>query len=209
MPTLLVTRRDGSNGDPGFGPVYPFKMRGSVDSGGNVLLAPGEGNVSSTTNTYAIRVPVLTNAPFDILFRSDASAVNMLVKMDGGLDLNSQMGFAPTNGVDRRDNKPGYTSDVFLGYEQAQEQFLAPLAEWKTESGIPTVIRLRGGSASPQTERRIPDAGPRDPDPRHADLARAVGVLRACGVRIQRAFSPELPRISAARPDSRACLDRV
>jgi glycosidase len=123
VPTLLVTRRDGNNGDPGFGPVYPFKMRGSVDSGGNVLLAPGEGNVSSTTNTYAIRVPVLTNAPFDILLRSDASAVNMLVKMDGGLDLNSQMGFTPTNGVDRRDNQPGYTSDVFLGYEQAQEQF--------------------------------------------------------------------------------------
>ena len=65
-PSLLIYRRDGSHGDPNFSPVYPFKMRGSVDSSGNVLLAPGEGHVSSTTNTYAIRIPVLTNAPFDI-----------------------------------------------------------------------------------------------------------------------------------------------
>ena len=42
-----------------------------------------------------------------------------LVKMDGGLDLNSQMCLGPTNGFDRRDNRPGYVSDVWLGYEQA------------------------------------------------------------------------------------------
>jgi len=122
-PSLLVYRRDGSNGDPGFSPAYPFKMRGGVDSGGSILLAPGEGSVAGTTNTYAIRVPVLTNAPFDILARGDASAVNALMKMDGGLDLNSQMQIGPTNGFDRRDNRPGYVSDVFLGYEQAMQQF--------------------------------------------------------------------------------------
>ncbi|HOX55280.1 MAG TPA: alpha-amylase family glycosyl hydrolase [Candidatus Paceibacterota bacterium] len=122
-PTLLVTRRDGSHGDPGFGPVYPFKMRGSVDSGGNVLLAPGEGNLAATTSTYSIRIPVLTNAPFDMLLRSDASAVNMAVKLDGGLDLNSHMGLGPGTGFDRRDNRPGYVTDVWLGYEQALQQF--------------------------------------------------------------------------------------
>jgi len=42
--------------------------------------------------------------------------------MDGGLDLNSQMGYAPTNGFDRRDNQPGYASDVYLGYEQTTQQ---------------------------------------------------------------------------------------
>ncbi len=121
-PSLLVYRRDGSNGDPNFSPIYPFKMRGSVDSSGNLLLAPGEGNVASTTNTYAIRIPVLTNAPFDIVVRSDASATNILVKLDGGLDLNSHMGLGPTTGFDRRDNRPGYVSDVWLGYEQAAQQ---------------------------------------------------------------------------------------
>ena len=123
VPSLLVYRRDGSNGDPNFGPVYPFKLRGSVDSSGNLLLAAGEGHVSSTTNTYAIRIPVLTNAPFDIAVRSDASASSMFFKMDGGLDLNSQMGLGPTTGFDRRDNRPGYVSDVWLGYEQAGQQF--------------------------------------------------------------------------------------
>ena len=122
-PSLLVYRHDGTNGDPNFNPIYPFKMRGSVDPSGNVILAPGEGHVSTMTNTYAIQIPVLTNAPFDLVVRCDASATNILVKMDGGLDLNSQMGLGPTTGFDRRDNQPGYVSDVWLGYEQAPQQF--------------------------------------------------------------------------------------
>ncbi len=128
VPTVTAYRHDGVNGDPNFSPVYPFRMRGSIDSSGNVLLAPGEGHVSSVTNaygvqtltnSYAIQIPVLTNAPFDIAVRCDASAANVLVRMDGGLDLNSQMGLGPTSGLDRRDNRPGYVSDVWLGYEQA------------------------------------------------------------------------------------------
>lgn len=122
-PRTLLYRRDGTNGDPHFGPQYPFKMRGSVDSAGNILLGPGEGNDPSRTNSYAILIPVLTNAPFDIAVRCDASASNALVKMDGGLDLNSQMGLGPANGFDRRDNRPGYASDVYLGYEQSALQF--------------------------------------------------------------------------------------
>lgn len=130
-PPLLVYRHDGTNGDPNFSPVYPFQRRGSVDANGNVVLSPGEGHASSVTNSsgvqtlsnsYAILIPVVTNAPFDILVRSDASADNIVVKMDGGLDLNSQMGLGSTTGFDRRDNQPGYVSDVWLGYEQATNQ---------------------------------------------------------------------------------------
>jgi hypothetical protein len=132
VPSLLAYRHDGTNGDPDFNPLYPFKMRGSIDPNGSVILAPGEGHVSTITNaygvqtltnSYAILIPVLTNAPFDILARCDASATNILIKMDGGLDLNSQMGLGPTIGFDRRDNQPGYVSDVWLGYEQALQQF--------------------------------------------------------------------------------------
>ena len=73
----------------------------------------------------------MTNGNFDILSRCDASCVNTLIKLDGGIDLNSQMGLgpttfngtAPTNYLDLRDNKPGYASDVFLGYEQTAFQF--------------------------------------------------------------------------------------
>jgi len=130
-PRLLVYRADGANGDPNFNPSYPFKMRGGIGPSGNLLLRPGEGHIATITNasgvqtltnSYAIYVPVLTNAPFDLALRCDASAANALLKMDGGLDLNSQMGLGPLTGVDRRDNRPGYATDVYLGYEQTALQ---------------------------------------------------------------------------------------
>ncbi len=104
---ITFTRTDGVNGDTNYNPLFPFKMRGSVDQYGNVI-----GGVHVSNLTYAIDIPVVTNAPFDILVRSDASCVNTLVKLDGGMDLNSQMGlgptsvtgFAPTNFLDLRDN---------------------------------------------------------------------------------------------------------
>ena len=132
VPHITITRTDGVNGDTnGFNPTYPFKMRGSVDPFGNVV-----GGVHVSNLTYAIDVPIVTNANFDIISRSDSSCVNTLIKLDGGMDLNSQMGLgptnfasypagqpAPTNFLDLRDNKPGYASDVFLGYEQTAFQF--------------------------------------------------------------------------------------
>jgi hypothetical protein len=133
-PQITIYRQDGPNGQTNYNPLFPFKMRGSVDQYGNAAWAPGEGNVSNLT--YAINVPVVTNALFDIIVRSDASTgsgtTNTLVKLDGGMDLNSQMGIgttnfqtgmAPTNFLDLRDNPPGYASDVFLGYEQTAMQF--------------------------------------------------------------------------------------
>ena len=127
VPHITVYRQDGVNGDPDYDPLFPFKMRGSVDPYGNVI-----GGVNVSNLTYAIDVPVVTNAPFDIIACSDASSVNTLVKLDGGMDLNSQMGLgptnfragiAPTNFLDLRDNPPGYADDVFLGYEQTAFQF--------------------------------------------------------------------------------------
>lgn len=117
-PRLTVYRQDGVNGDSAFNPLYPFKMRGSIDPNGNVI-----GGVNVSNRTYAIDVPLLTNAPFDIIVRCDASAVNTLVKLDGGMDLNSHLGLGPTSGFDKRDNKPGSVTDVFLGYEQTAFQF--------------------------------------------------------------------------------------
>lgn len=126
-PHVTIFRTDGINGDTHFNPLYPFKMRGSVDQFGNVITGTNVSNL-----TYAIDVPIVTNANFDILARSDASSANTLIKLDGGTDLNSQMGLgptnfqpgiAPTNFLDLRDNPPGYADDVFLGYEQTALQF--------------------------------------------------------------------------------------
>jgi hypothetical protein len=123
VPSLTLYRQDGPDGDPNFNPIYLFKMRGRIDQNGNVI---GGQNVSN--RTYAIDVPILTNAPFDIVVRNDAFSVNTLVKLDGGVDLNSQMGLGASNTwtaqvLDLRDNKPGYADDVFLGYEQTAFDF--------------------------------------------------------------------------------------
>jgi hypothetical protein len=129
---VTVLRRDGKDGDAEFNPLYPFKMRGRVDAFGNVI---GGTNVSN--KVYAIDVSVLTNAPFDIIVRSDASASNALLKLDGGTDLNSHLGLGPTSGPDRRDNRPGFATDVFLGYEQSSfqsrygpEKFASPFTDF-------------------------------------------------------------------------------
>ncbi|HWY76212.1 MAG TPA: hypothetical protein VN281_11380, partial [Verrucomicrobiae bacterium] len=126
-PRMTVLRHDGANGDPNYNPLFPYKMRGSIDPFGNVNIGSHYSNL-----TYAIDIPVITNALFDIIVRNDASSVNTLVKLDGGIDINSQMGLGPTNNlpgiaptniVDLRDNKPGYAYDMFLGYEQTAFQF--------------------------------------------------------------------------------------
>jgi len=118
VPSMTVTRYDGRDGDGAFNPLYPFKMRGSVDAFGNIIRGTNAG-----TRVYAIDIPIVTNALMDIVVRPDASVNNILVKLDGGMDLNSQMGMGPTSGFDLRDNRPGYVSDVFLGYEQAQFRY--------------------------------------------------------------------------------------
>jgi len=123
VPHITIYRTDGPEGDPNYNPLFPFKMRGSVDQYGNVI-----GGVNVSNLAYAIDIPVVTNAPFDIIARNDASSANTLLKLDGGIDLNSQMGLGATNSaitdfLDLRDNPPGYADDVFLGYEQTAFQF--------------------------------------------------------------------------------------
>jgi hypothetical protein len=117
VPRLTVTRKDGRDGDGGFNPLYPFKMRGSIDQFGGVVRGTNSG-----TRRYNIDIPIVTNAQFSIVVRPDASTENVLVKLDGGMDLNSHMGLGSTN-TDKRDNRPGAVSDVYLGYEQAQFQY--------------------------------------------------------------------------------------
>ncbi len=126
VPRMTVRRSTGPDGDVNYNPLFPFKMRGSVDINGNVIIGSNISNL-----TYAIDIPVITNSNlFDILVRTDGSATNVLVKLDGGTDLNSQMGLGKlwtnnaTGFVDGRDNRPGFTYDMFLGYEDTKFQFL-------------------------------------------------------------------------------------
>ena len=97
--TMTYYRKDGRNGDPNFNPY------------GVTNAVPG-------SYEYPMAVPCITS-PSNLTFiaRADGSTANILMKLDGGIDLNSQMGIGPQSG-ELRDQPPGVADDVFLGYEQ-------------------------------------------------------------------------------------------
>ncbi|MCX7869567.1 MAG: hypothetical protein N2322_06410, partial [Terrimicrobiaceae bacterium] len=101
---IFVTRRDGPDGDPQFNP-YGLPNRGFP------------AGVTPPPNTYRTSVPVVKSGNFTILARADGSAENILLKLDGGIDLN---GTVPSGIVDaaKRDNPPAFRTDTWLGYEQ-------------------------------------------------------------------------------------------
>ena len=99
--TLTYLRMDGPDGDKNYNP--------------NGVAAAVAGSFA-----YPCSVPRITDGSnLAFIARADASAENILLELDGGVDVNSQMGIGPLTG-DLRDNKPGAATDVFLGYEQMQ-----------------------------------------------------------------------------------------
>ncbi len=101
-PTVSYVRRDGPNGDPNFN---PYGVAGDT---------PGD-------YAYTWTVPRVTSGTnLRFVARVDGSAGHVMMKLDGGIDLNSQMGMGETNTADwalNRENRPGKATDVFLGYE--------------------------------------------------------------------------------------------
>ena len=99
--TLTYARKDGPDGDPAFNPY-------------------GLPDANTTDYQYSYTVPRITDGTnLSFLARADGSAENILMELDGGIDINSQMKLGPTSG-DLRDYPPGLSTDIFLGYEQMQ-----------------------------------------------------------------------------------------
>ena len=97
--TVTVTRRDGPDGDPAFNP--------------NGVADPVTDDFS-----YDYQVPRVTSASnLRFVVRADGSAENVMLKLDGGIDLN---GARPLGNADPRyrDHPPAISTDVFMGYEQ-------------------------------------------------------------------------------------------
>ncbi len=97
--TLTYQRVDGSDGDPAFDP-------------------PGVPDANRTDYKYAFTVPRVTSGTaLSFIARADGSAENILLKLDGGVDLN---GTRPAGNQDPgfRDRPPAVSTDTFLGYEQ-------------------------------------------------------------------------------------------
>jgi glycosidase len=99
--TVTVTRTDGRDGDPAFN---PYDLPDS----------------DSTDYAYRIDLPRVTSATnLAFIARGDGSTENIMMKLDGGIDLNSQLSIV-TQDYGDRDNPPAATKDKFLGYEQMQ-----------------------------------------------------------------------------------------
>ncbi|NCD31940.1 MAG: hypothetical protein EOL87_00830 [Spartobacteria bacterium] len=98
---MPYVRSDGPDGDPGFNPYGVF-----------------DSDPADYSYTYWVpRVTKGTNLQF--IARVDGSAGNVLMKLDGGVDLN---GTAPEDyswDQAHRDNPPTKADDVLLGYEYA------------------------------------------------------------------------------------------
>ncbi len=102
---ITVTRKDGPDGDEAFNPA------GLANRGYPVGQAPAP-------FTYQTTVPVVRGgSPVTILARADGSAENILLKLDGGVDLNGTVPAGITDPA-KRDNPPAVRTDKWVGYEQ-------------------------------------------------------------------------------------------
>ena len=105
---VRVTRRDGPNGDAQFNP-YGLPNRGFPDG------------VEPEPFRYQMTVPRITSGEnLRFVARVNGLAENVLMKLNGGIDLNSHMGIGPDDIIGNRDYPPGAANDVFLGWEQAR-----------------------------------------------------------------------------------------
>lgn len=131
-----VERKDGTDGDPAFNPY-------------------GLPDAVNNDYTYRMSVPRVTSASnLRFTVRADGSAQNILLKLDGGIDLN---GTRPVGNTDPlyRDRPPALSTDVFMGYEQptfVQRQFGEKFAAKNSarnkigSSGAETYHRVIGGT---------------------------------------------------------------
>lgn len=103
--TVTVTRRDGPDGDPGFNPH-------------------GVADPDADDFAYDYQVPRVTDgSDIGFLLTADGSAENILLKLDGGIDLNQWRPATTNTGMPNqdpanRDNPPALSWDMFLGFEQ-------------------------------------------------------------------------------------------
>jgi len=139
--TMSYVRKDGPDGDAGFNPY----------------------NVADTNNSdfsYTWTIPRVTS-PTNLRFvaRVDGSAFHVMFKLNGGIDLNTQMtdgshsnGYGNVGEVFKRDNAPGIFplqgSDLYLGFEDAQFK----LRQWREKfAARNTVSNNVIGSAGAET----------------------------------------------------------
>ena len=107
---VMVTRKDGVDGDPNFNPY----------------------NVADTNNTdyaYTIAIPRVTKGTdVTLAVKADGSAEKLMLRLDGGMDFGNGIEGTRVDGdragwKDWRDNPPGGAHDFELGFEDTSKWF--------------------------------------------------------------------------------------
>ena len=134
--TVSYLRRDGPDGDSQFNPLG-LQYRG-FDS---------QEEADANPFRYRMTVPRVTSGT-NLTFRAhvDGSAYNVLMKLNGGVDLNHHLGMGATN-WGNRDRSPGNANDTFLGWEDTQ--FAGRF--WPEKFGSVDANRNKIGSAGAET----------------------------------------------------------
>ncbi|HAL91661.1 MAG TPA: hypothetical protein DCM68_01390, partial [Verrucomicrobia bacterium] len=129
--TISVDRKDGPDGDAEFNPNN-YGNRGYPDGS------------TPAPYTYRQQVPRITKGT-NVLFtaRVDGSADNVLMRLDGGMDLNGTTNVS----VDLRDYPPALSHDMVLGFEQPS--FVKRI--WAEKFAAADSVRNQIGSAGAET----------------------------------------------------------
>ena len=116
-------------------------------------LSPDGVDGDANLNAGGRSIPRVTsgsNLSFHV--RADGSAENVMLKLNGGMDLNSHMNLGSTN-ADKRDNPPALSRETFLGYEQmryvqrVREKFAAAVTQSNNIIGSSGSVTWRLGSS--------------------------------------------------------------
>ena len=126
--TSRFTAPTAPNGDTNYNPLFPFKMRGSVDPYGNVIGRRRQRLQSDLCDRRADRdqCEFRHHRPQRRFVRQHAGEAGRrhgFEQPDGAWPRRTTPAWRRQTFLDLRDNPPGYADDVFLGYEQTAFQF--------------------------------------------------------------------------------------
>ena len=118
-------------------------------------LSPDGVDGDSAFNAGGRTIPRITSGSnLSFIARADGSAESILLKLDGGMDLNSHLNLGSTN-AEKRDNPPALSRETFLGYEQmryvqrVREKFAASVVQSNNIIGSSGAVTWRLPASGP------------------------------------------------------------
>ena len=100
--------------------VHPIDILENGTPVGSIAVLRKDGASGDGSYNYTAQIPLVRNgANLRFVAHADGAAENILMALDGGIDINSQIPIGPV-GSEKRDNPPGSATDTYRGFEQMQ-----------------------------------------------------------------------------------------